>query len=91
MEGRYQAIDHLETGLDLLALALAEGSGDPSSKDFGAHIIRIAVDTPGTLISTALTVGWSICRNATSPPPTRPSLANTDADCRKSRYISEWQ
>jgi hypothetical protein len=38
MEGRYQAIDHLETGLDLLALALAEGSGDPSSKDFrGAH------------------------------------------------------
>jgi hypothetical protein len=41
MEGRYQAIDHLEMGPDLLALALAEGAGDPSSKDFGAHIIRI--------------------------------------------------
>jgi hypothetical protein len=50
-----------------------------------------AVDAPGTPISTALTVGCSICRNATSPPPTRPSLANTDADCRKSRHIGEWQ
>jgi hypothetical protein len=46
MEGRYQAIDHLETGPDLLALALAEGAGDPSSKDFGAHIIRIRRTCP---------------------------------------------